>query len=302
MELDLNRKFVKAKRPCADGFRWFIKNFAKGGDYQQLLDALVDDNRVSDACWLLDQFGPTDEVRVVDEVDARAMVFAGTLKVMGSVHVDQLIRTGKQLHVQGSVRAGFEGQSGIPAGIICGEDALVTGAVNVKGDLKAQGSIKAGWAVLVQGDLSVRGDFCSGWEIECSGAVEVGGNLKSGRQLLVHENLCCAKSVQVQGTVQVHGQLTVGQGIIAEDDLICGMHLDAGWGILSRGNIEAGGGIRAGEGISARGEIITGEGYGIYAGLAVHQESWPNSAKVMACKRPENLFSGFWCEREEVLS
>jgi len=77
--MDLTRNFVKAKRPCAEGFRWFLRTHQSGGDYQPLLDALVRDGRIDDACWLLTQFGPTDAVLSVNAIDAQAIVFAGTL-------------------------------------------------------------------------------------------------------------------------------------------------------------------------------------------------------------------------------
>ena len=60
--MDISRQFVRQKNPCTDGFRWFMRHFQEGADYQPLLDALVAAGRVSDACWLMDQFGPTKAV------------------------------------------------------------------------------------------------------------------------------------------------------------------------------------------------------------------------------------------------
>ena len=37
----LTRSFVRAKRPCTDGFRWFIRQIGEGGNYQELLDTMV---------------------------------------------------------------------------------------------------------------------------------------------------------------------------------------------------------------------------------------------------------------------
>ena len=47
------RQFVRQKNPCADGFRWFMRHFQEGADYQPLLDALVAAGRVS-GCLLAD--------------------------------------------------------------------------------------------------------------------------------------------------------------------------------------------------------------------------------------------------------
>ena len=93
----LTRSFVRAKRPCTDGFRWFVRQFNDGGHYQELLDQMVAAGRVGDACWLLEQFGPTDEVREVDAIDAEAIVFSGTLRVRGGVEVDGIVRVGRRL-------------------------------------------------------------------------------------------------------------------------------------------------------------------------------------------------------------
>jgi len=98
--MELTKTFVKAKRPCADGFRWFLRHHQDGAGYQQLLDALVADGRVDDACWLLAQFGPTDAVLELDSLEAEALVFAGTLEVRGSINIGSVLRTG------GGIRCG----------------------------------------------------------------------------------------------------------------------------------------------------------------------------------------------------
>ena len=54
--MEFTKKFLRAKSPCADGFRWFSRHVEDGSGYQQVLDTLVDAGRVGDACWLLSQF------------------------------------------------------------------------------------------------------------------------------------------------------------------------------------------------------------------------------------------------------
>jgi len=294
--MDFTRKFVKARRPCADGFRWFIKHYADGGDYQDLLDALVEDGRVGDACWLLEQFGPTSEVRELDHVDAYAIVFAGTLNVRGGVEVDQLIRAGRGIYVSGGVRAGHRSQPGTQSGLIAGDDVRVDAGINLVGELRVQGRLRAGWGILVDGTLNCGSDLYSNWGLECSGSVDVAGNLKPGRELVVAEDVRCGKSVQVQGPICVQGHVSVGHGLLASEGIASGLHIDAGWGIRAGGAIVAAGSLRAGEGIAARGPIQTGEGYGVYAGLSVHQDSWQASAKVQAQSCPDRLMSGHWTE------
>ena len=44
----LTRSFVRAKRPCTNGFRWFVRQFDEGGNYQELLDTMVAAGRVDE--------------------------------------------------------------------------------------------------------------------------------------------------------------------------------------------------------------------------------------------------------------
>ena len=101
--MDLTKSLIKAKSPCADGFRWFLRHYHDGGNYQELLDALVDDGRVEDACWLISQFGPTDSVLVLDSLETEALVFAGAVEVRGNIEVASIIRTGRSIRAGGGV-------------------------------------------------------------------------------------------------------------------------------------------------------------------------------------------------------
>ena len=117
----LTRSFVRAKRPCTDGFRWFVRQFGEGGNYQELLDEMVTNGRAGDACWLLEKFGPTEDVRSVDTLTTEAVVFAGNLEVRGNLDVSGLLHVGGSLQVSGGLR---------------GEGEIVVG-----GDLRVEGSL-----------------------------------------------------------------------------------------------------------------------------------------------------------------
>ena len=75
--MELTQNFIKAKQPCAAGYRWYIRNRHNGTDYQHLLDSLVREGRITDANWLLDNFGPTDTVLEADDIEDDALIFAG---------------------------------------------------------------------------------------------------------------------------------------------------------------------------------------------------------------------------------
>src|SRR3546814_4803399 len=95
--MQLTKNFVKAKNPYASGYKWFLRDHNGHGDYQAVLDALVADGRVDDACWLLDQFGPTYCVLRVESIDAAAVVFAGTLVACRGICVDTVVRAGARI-------------------------------------------------------------------------------------------------------------------------------------------------------------------------------------------------------------
>lgn len=56
-------------------FAGSVRQFGEGGNYQELLDEMVA-NGAGDACWLLEKFGPTEDVRSVDTLTTEAVVFA----------------------------------------------------------------------------------------------------------------------------------------------------------------------------------------------------------------------------------
>ena len=74
--MEFTKRFLRAKNPCANGFRWFVRHVEDGASYQEALDTLVQAGRVEDACWLLTQFGPTDAVLTVDAIEAEAILSA----------------------------------------------------------------------------------------------------------------------------------------------------------------------------------------------------------------------------------
>ena len=168
----LTRSFVRAKRPCTDGFRWFVRQFGDGGNYQSMLDEMVAAGRVGDACWLLEQFGPTDEVREIDAIEADAIVFAGTLEVRGGVDTTGTVRVGRALRVSGGLRAGGE--------VRIGADLRVEGSIRAEAGLRVDGDLRVGWGIECAGDLRCNSELRIGWDLHCTGRARFTGNAYIG--------------------------------------------------------------------------------------------------------------------------
>lgn len=284
--MDLTKTFLKAKRPCAEGFRWFIRHHQDGGNYQEILDAFVSAGRVNDACWLLTQFGPTDEILVVDAIDAEAVVFAGTLQVRGNIEADSIVRAGRSIQAGGSIRVG--------SALIAGEDIRADGAIRSAGTLEAGGDIKAGWGVEARERIACGGDLRAAWDLLCGERLNLDGNAFVGQDLIAEGAIACAKGLRAGGNIVGADSICAGHGIVAGEGIRCALHLEAGWGIKAGEAIVAEGAIRAGESLHAQAEIRAGAGYGVFAGLNVQVEAWETSARVCASARPEGLMSGCW--------
>jgi hypothetical protein len=282
--MKLTQGFIKAKRPCADGYRWLLRRHPQGNRYQTLLDDLVADGRVDDACWLLAQFGPTSAVLQLDHFSGLALVFAGTVEVRRDIGVHGLVRAGRSLRAGGAIRAG---------GVVSAGEAIVAGGVIEAAGVDAGGDLQAG-ALHIDGPVRTRDHLRVARDLVCQRELQVGAQASVGGVLQVRGDVHCGRSLRVRGAAHIGGQLRAGDGVLTDSDLHCERHLDAGWGIKAGGHITAGGAIRAGESLSTPGAIRAGEGYGVYAGLCVPREDWAASARVSASHPPERLLSGWW--------
>lgn len=284
MDMELSQNFLRAKSPCASGFRWFVRNRHDGNDYQRVLDALVTDGRVEDARWLMQQFGPTDAVLEVEHLESEALVFAGTVVVHGEVRVPGLLAVGRTLQAGAGIHAGR---------IEAGQDLHSGGAIFCAGPLQAGGLAKAAWSVDVQGELRCE-DVRAGWELRCAADLRLAGGAQAGQDIEVQGAIHCGKGLRAGGSIRAQGLIKLGHGLHAGADVHGGNHIEAGWGLRALGDIRAACSIRAGETLHAEGEIEAGPGYGIYAGMNVQQDAWPSCAWVHAARQPPSLLSGWW--------
>ncbi|WP_312436781.1 hypothetical protein [Achromobacter sp.] len=284
--MQLTKKFVKAKNPCAGGYKWFLRDHNGQGDYQAVLDALVADGRVGDACWLLDQFGPTDAVLRLDTLDANAIVFAGTLEVRMGINVDTVVRAGRSLITGGGIRAGES--------IVAGENITAGGNIASGGNLRAGGDVAADWGIEIATRLDCGGNVRAKWDICAGQDLAVTGHLHAGQDINTQGAIKCGQGIKAGGGVTAEQEINAGCGIQAGGSIQSGEHLACGWGLIAGEDIRAEGAIRAGEGAQAAGVIEAGAGHGVYAGLSVRLDAWDLCARVVAQTRPEQLVSGYW--------
>ncbi|WP_313701947.1 hypothetical protein [Achromobacter sp.] len=288
--MQLTKKFVKAKNPCAGGYKWFLRDHNGQGDYQAVLDALVADGRVGDACWLLDQFGPTDAVLRLDTLDANAIVFAGTLEVRMGINVDTVVRAGRSLITGGGIRAGES--------IVAGENITAGGNIACGGNLRAGGDVAADWGIEIATRLDCGGNVRAKWDICAGQDLAVTGHLHAGQDISTQGAIKCGQGIKAGGGVRAEQEINAGCGIQAGGSIQSGEHLACGWGLIAGEDIRAEGAIRAGEGAQAAGVIEAGAGHGVYAGLSVRLDAWDLCARVVAQTRPAQLVSGHWAGPE----
>ncbi len=109
---------------CRSGYKWFLQRFPSGeAEYQDVLNALAEDDRPDDAGWLMDHVGPDRDAVLEMEVISGCKHFfaAGSLIIKNGATVTGRLRAGR------SINAGW--------GIKAGES------------IKAGRSIKAGWGI-----------------------------------------------------------------------------------------------------------------------------------------------------------
>jgi len=157
----LTTSLIRAKSPCAEGFRWYLRHHGDAGDYQQVLDSLVEAGRAGDACWLLDQFGP---VRCGGKLRARRDVICGdslqaggAVVVGGDLLVEQSVQCSGSLHVGGLLRSGADIR--VAEGLLghgrveCGRHLEAGWGIKATDAIVAQGCIRAGESLAAEGDI-----------------------------------------------------------------------------------------------------------------------------------------------------
>jgi len=125
--MKITKEWLKEKNSCREGYEWFLKHFGDEADYQDVLDALAEENLFEWAKWLLQNAGPTKEAKEIQGniQSEKSLFFSGSIKISGFINC-KLLLAGGGIEAGGGIKAGWgiEAGGGIEAGegIKAGED------------------------------------------------------------------------------------------------------------------------------------------------------------------------------------
>ena len=108
---------------CNDGYEWFLRRFPDGeADYQDVLNALVEDGQLSYAHWLINHAGPDcDAVLEVDGIaDCKNFFAAGRLVIKTRATVTGWLRAGLGIEAGEGIKAGEGINAGDGFGVFAG--------------------------------------------------------------------------------------------------------------------------------------------------------------------------------------
>ena len=141
--MKITKTQLKDWNACRDGYEWFLRRFPEGeAEYQDVLNALAENDRTDDAHWLMNHAGPDAQAVLEIEVLAgyKHLFVAGSLVVKKGGSVTAWLRAGRS--------------------IVAGE-GIVAGRSIVAGEgIKAGEGIRAGWGIEAGEGMGVFAGLC----------------------------------------------------------------------------------------------------------------------------------------------
>ena len=156
--MKITKDQLKCWKACQDGYGWFLRRFPDGeAEYQDVLNALAEDDRPADAAWLMNHAGPDRESVLEVEViaDCKHFFASGRLVIKTSATVAGQLTAGDGIEAGEGINAG----EGIKAGTY-----IEAGTCINAGD-----GIKAGWGIKAGEGIK------AGLGIEAGEGIEAGG-------------------------------------------------------------------------------------------------------------------------------
>ena len=159
--MKITKTQLKDWNACRDGYEWFLRRFPEGeAEYQDVLNALAENDRTDDAHWLMNHAGPDAQAVLEIEVLAgyKHLFVAGSLVVKKGGSVTAWLRAGRSIVAGEGIKAGegiragwgIEAGRGIEAGegIVAGEG------------IRAGRGIEAGWGIEAGEGMGVFAGLC----------------------------------------------------------------------------------------------------------------------------------------------
>ena len=107
--MKITRDQLKGWGACRDGYELFLRRFPDGeAEYQDVLNALAEDDLPSDAYWLMNNAGPDREAVLEVEViaDCKHVFAAGRLVIKNGAAVTGRLRAGLGIEAGWGIKAG----------------------------------------------------------------------------------------------------------------------------------------------------------------------------------------------------
>lgn len=120
--MKITKDQLKCWKACKDGYGWFLRRFPDGeAEYQDVLNALAEDDRPADADWLMNHAGPDRESVLEVEViaDCKHFFASGRLVIKTSATVAGQLTAGDGIEAGTCINAGegINAGTGINAGL-----------------------------------------------------------------------------------------------------------------------------------------------------------------------------------------
>ena len=259
--------------------QWFINRFTDDdADYQEVLNALSEDDRTYAAHSLMDMVGAIEEPYCIDGFceNPKHLFIAGSLIISGSIHINGWIRAGKNIESEKSISA--------DCGIIAGCGIQSGGSIRSKGSIKAGTRINAARSIDAGDSIECGGSIVSDEDIYAAEGITAGtkrnamsdevdaifssDDIKSFQAM---QELCVISNGWLNTfdafngdnnafRLQAKGSIVSGKGIVSATTIKAGEGIVASESILSSGNIHAGGNVTAGHSIQTPNNIWTDGG------------------------------------------
>jgi hypothetical protein len=265
---------------------WFLSQFPEGeADYQDVLNALAEDDLPDEAHWLMDNAGRDDagQLDINGSERLKHIFSAGSLNVHHSLNIDGWIRAGSSIDAGQSLSAG--------QGILAGWNVRAGGNLRTNGEIKSGCRIDAGMNIEAGAGITSACAIHAGGDIRTEKGIDAGSDYmslvsaiyrvsdddsetsrnqwhllqkmwgaSSGSQNIWEAITAIRNPFGLEATGSIYAGTSVMSAttIKAGDSIVVAENLEAGTVIGAGGNIVAGQNIKTSCSVSAQGSIQAG--------------------------------------------